>query len=113
MLQIIGLFFPAFLSLAVYDSLSAKQAKQSAWDHVKYYGMFTMLDVVTAILAIRIVKPGIIFSDGMNLNADFLCVASFIVLVVAAIFWGYCVKLLEGHFQIKIDSVADDASCGE
>lgn len=104
MLQIIGLFFPALLSLVVYDSLGKHSSSWTVWDHVKHYGMFTLLDTVTAMLVVRILKPGIVFSDGWNLNADFLCVDYFVALAVGSLFWGYCVKLLEGCFQIKIES---------
>lgn len=71
MLQVIGLFFPAFLSLVVYDCLGKHTSSWTVWDHIKHYGMFTLLDTVTAMLVVRVIKPEIIFSDGWNLNADF------------------------------------------
>lgn len=108
MLQVIGLFFPAFLSLVVYDCLGKHTSSWTVWDHIKHYGMFTLLDTVTAMLVVRVIKPEIIFSDGWNLNADFLCVVYFAALVVGSIFWGYCVKLFESCFTITIESEKDD-----
>lgn len=109
MLQLIGLFFPAFLSLAVYDGLDVdpNTQKYDLWNRLKYYSAFTSLDVVTACLIEKILKPSIAFAQNGNLSDLFLSVSYLVFVVIAAIFWGYALRILRGVLQIQIQNRED------
>lgn len=109
MLQLIGLFFPAFLSLAVYEGLDADRnmQKHDLWNHLKYYGAFTVLDVATACLIEKILKPSIDFALNGNFTDHFLSVSYLVFVVIAAIFWGYTLRILGGVLQIQIQNRED------
>lgn len=115
MLQLIGLFFPAFLSLAVYDGLDADHntKKHDLWNHLKYYGAFTSLDVVTACLIEKVLKPSIAFTQNGNFSDHFLSVSYLVFVVIAAIFWGYTLRILHGVLQIQIQNREDTMNTHE
>lgn len=115
MLQLVGLFFPAFLSLAVYDGLDADRntQKRDLWNCLKYYCAFTSLDVVTACLIEKMLKPSIDFAQNGNFTDHFLSVSYLVFVVIAAVFWGYTLRILRGVLQIQIQNHEDTMNAHE
>ena len=104
MLQLIGLFFPALLSLTIYEDIAGNkhENKREIWHYLKLYGTFTLLDVVTACTMEKLIKSTNSFAVNGNFTDEFLTVSYFILVIIAAIFWGYGVRILKTFFQIQV-----------
>ena len=105
MLQIIALFCPGLLSMEVFEGLGATSDAISKRKLIQRYASFTLLDVTTAIVVVKLFHRGMALSVNANFTDGFLNGLYFIAVVVAAIFWGYAVKVLSTLIQIKVESL--------
>lgn len=112
MLQLIGLFFPALLSLAVYEGLDGNkknEKKRELWSYLNLYGAFTLLDVVTASVIEKSIKSSNSFAVNGDFTDEFLSVSYLFLVIIAAIFWGYCIRIFKNFFQIQVQEDNIDA----
>ncbi|MBQ8639256.1 MAG: hypothetical protein IJ468_08810 [Lachnospiraceae bacterium] len=112
MLQFIGLFFPAFLSILVYDSITGKEEPSfHVWRYVKLYGAFTILDMTIAMLIIKLMKSDIPFASGIHVSDQFMSVSYLVTVCIVSIFMGYALKVVSSFLKISIKE--DDADQGK
>lgn len=103
MLHFIGIFFPAFLSLSVFSLLSEPSPSVPIRSYLQNYACFTLLDVSTAIVIVKVLKPGLPLTSTFGFNESFLGATYFVSVILAAVFWGYSSKIVHTYFFVKVE----------
>ena len=104
MLQIIALLCPGLLSIEVFEILGNSGDTISNRKFLQRYASFTLLNVTTAIVIVKVLHPGISLSVNAGFTDGFLNGLFFVAVTVASVFWGYAVKVLSSLIQIKVES---------
>ncbi len=105
MLEFICLFFPAFLSLAIFRKIKSPRLVKGLENTLISYGAFTFVNTIITLLIMKLLFRGVQTSVEGGLAPAFVSVSYLLVALVVSLITGICARLLSEFIKIRLDEV--------